>query len=303
MKKIPLIIDADPGIDDAVALMMATKSNMFDIKMVSCTAGNTNLENVTTNTIGVLELLGEMKMPVAKGCAKPIKRESFSKEIFHGIGGMGGYVFENLKHQVDKIDAVTLMHEVLNASEEKVTIVALGPLSNIATLFLKHPEDKEKIERLVFMGGSYVEKGDKTPYAEFNISSDPEAAEVVFASKVKMVMVPMEMGHTAYLDWHDVFVTKEENMTGEFLEFIYRSYHDGHVKNGIATHDGTTVAYLIEPEIFETKPAKVSVVYFKEINSGVAICDFEAEPNMEVCVKVDVKKFKKLYFNALRKCD
>lgn len=304
MDKISLIIDADPGIDDAVALMLATKCKAFDIKLITCTAGNTTLKNVVTNTLNVLELFGAPQIPVAVGRATPIKRPSFTKEIFHGEGGMGGYPFEKNKRIPSKDLATDAMHKVLSESEGKVAIVAMGPLSNIAEFITKHPEDVGKIDKLVFMGGSIEEDGTKTPYMEFNIASDPEAAEIVFASGIDMVMVPMEMGHTAYLDWQDVFKTKSENMTGEVLEYIYRSYNDGHVKNGVATHDGTTVAYLINPEIYETKPAEVRVKYFKETGTGTAICDFLSKtPNMQVCTKINIPAFKKIYFKALKRCD
>lgn len=303
MEKIPVIIDADPGIDDAVALMMAIKNKLLEIKLITCTAGNTNLDNVATNTLNALELFDAPQIPVALGRATPISRPSFSKEIYHGANGLGGFEFEKNNRKCSNLSALESFHKVLSENTQKITIVAMGPLSNIADLIKTYPQDLNKIEKLIFMAGSIEEDGKKTPYAEFNISSDPEAAEIVFNSNLTMFMVPMEMGHTAYLDWHDVFLTKQENYTGEVLEFIYRSYNDGHVKNGIATHDGTTLAYLLAPQIFETLPAFVSVKYFKEIGSGVAICDFEKTPNMRVCTKINIKEFKKIYFKALSKCN
>lgn len=303
MKKIPVIIDADPGIDDAVALMMAVKNKLLDIKLITCTAGNTSLENVATNTLNVLELFDAPQIPVALGRATPIARPSFSKEVYHGANGLGGFEFEKNNRKPSNLSALESFHKILSESQEKITVVALGPLSNIADLISTYPQDLQNIEKLIFMAGSIEEDGIKTPYAEFNISSDPEAAEIVFNSNLSMIMVPMEMGHTAYLDWKEVFLTKQENTTGEVLEYIFRSYNDGHVKNGIATHDGTTIAYLLAPHIFETLPAFVSVKYFKEIESGVAICNFQQKPNMRVCTKINIKSFKKLYFKALSKCN
>ena len=163
--------------------------------------------------------------------------------------------------------------------------------------------EEEKIEKLIYMAGSVEELAkDEIPYAEYNVSCDPEAAEVIFDSGLKIEIVPMEMGHTAYLDWEEVFRTKNENFVGSVLEIIYRSYKDRHVKNGIATHDGCAIAYLTNPEIFKVKPVFAYVKYFDEISTGVLMMNFKRKPNATTCVSMDIKKFKKLYFNSLKKC-
>lgn len=333
VKSLPLIIDADPGIDDAVALMIALKSPALDIKLITCTAGNTTIENVTNNTLSVLDFLHAGDIPVAAGAKKPIKRKSFNFLGVHGADGMGGFKFPETTRKISELSAVEHMHKVLNESKTKVTILTIGPLTNIAMLLTAYPEDEEKIEKLVFMGGSFLETGKSTPYPEFNIASDPEATELVFASNIKKIMIPMEMGHTAFLNGKDVkrtgqnnkigefftymfrsyrtigevfktFISnidknREDNVVGDAFEFIFKSYHDRHVKDGIPMHDGVAVAYLIDPKMFKLLPAKAEVKYFEEVKSGVSICDFKAEPNMMVATEINVRKFKRLYFRAL----
>ena len=195
------------------------------------------------------------------------------------------------------------MYKTIMESSEKITILCLSPTTNLAKLLQKHEDCVKNIERLVIMAGSIEElaKGE-IPYTEFNISCDPEAAEIVFGSKIPIEIVPMEMGHTAYLDWQDVFKTKNLNFVGSVFEIMFRSYKDRHVKNGIATHDGTAVAYMSNPELFKTSPVNASVKYFDKVDTGVLMMDFNKKPNAITCTEVDIKKFKKLYFSLLKKC-
>ena len=235
------------------------------------------------------------------------KVKCFAKErprpAVHGNGGLGEYIFEENSRRITEGDAVEVMYETLKASSEKVTIICLSPTTNIAKLLTKHKDAVKYIEKIVLMAGTIEEVGKKEiPYAEFNVSCDPEAAEFLFKSKVPIEVVPMEMGHTAYLEWQDVFKTKNTNFVGSVLEVIYRSYKDRHVKNGIATHDGCAAAYLTNPELFKTKPVFAEVKYFDSIKTGVLTMDFSKKPNVVTCTEVDVKNFRKLYFKMLKKC-
>ena len=302
MNKLPVIIDADPGIDDAIALMMAIKSNKLDIKMLGASAGNIGIKDSSENCLSLLDMYDAPKTIVCAGSKTPFMRASFGKTAYHGKGGMGGYELEESARPLAEEKSYDMMHKILEDSPEKINIVTLAPLTNIALLLKKYPKIAEKIEKIVIMGGSIEEDGIKAPYPEFNIASDPEACEFVLNSSVPKVIIPMELGHNAYLSWQDVFYTKRTNLTGEILEIIYRGYKDRHVKNGIATHDATALSYLLCPEIYETKPMNVYVKYFSEIDSGVIICDNKKEANALVATKIDVDKFKKLYFKYLKKC-
>lgn len=297
-----LIMNCDTGIDDAVAIMMVEKNEKFDLKLITTDVGNIDPVQAAKNTNNVLELIGAKEIKVAAGDGKclEIERERF---VAHGKTGLGEYKFEKNNRKIEKRDAVEVLYETLSGLDEKTTIVCLSPATNIAKLLRAYPNIKDKIERVVFMVGSIekLEKGE-IPYAEFNVACDPEATNVLFNSGLNIEIVPMEMGHTAYLTWQEVFKTKNLNYVGSVLEIIYRSYKDRHVKNGIATHDGCAVAYITNPEIFKVETVYAAVKYYDEIGTGVLTVDFNKKPNAKVCVSMNIKKFKKLYFKALKKC-
>ena len=301
-KSIPVILDVDTGIDDGVAIIMAVKHPKIDVKLVLTCHGNTTIKNITKNTLTMLATLKATNIPVAEGMASPllIKRPHVSA---HGADGLGGYEYKNPGLNLLKISALEATHEILSKTEEPITYICLAPSTNVANLLIKYPEDAKKIKELILMVGSNQPvKPGEVPYKEFNASVDPEALEKVLSSGLNITIVSMEMGHTAYLDWQDVYKTKNLNRFGEILEKIYRSYKDYHVKNGIATHDGCAVAYLIDKSMFETKPAHMEVKFFEALGSGVGVVDYDKAPNVTITTKVDVKKFKKLYFNLLKKC-
>ena len=310
-KRIPLIINCDTGIDDAVALMLVEKSEMFDIKLITTDLGNAGPKQSAVNCNNILELIGGQDVKICAGDGKGLTRDRAHVSV-HGKTGMGTYIFEPHSRKVSKEDAIEAMYETIMNSPEKVTILCVSPTSNLAKLQIRHKDcwTSDKIERVVIMAGSVEElqKGE-IPYAEFNISCDPESAEFLFPKKpaVPIDVVPMEMGHTAFLSWQDVFKTKNTNSTGAVLEYIFRSYKDRHVKNGIATHDGCAVAYMIDPSIFKVEEAFMEVKYFDSIDSGILVYTANKDlknkkPNVKVCTEVNVNKFKKLYFKLLKKC-
>lgn len=300
--KIPVILNCDTGIDDAVAIMMAVKSNKLDIRLIVTDVGNVDSKQAAKNTLNILELIDAPNIPVCAGDGQYFKKVR-PKVAVHGNGGLGTFHFDENARRLTKGDAIDKMYETLMKSEQKITIISISPLTNLAKLFTKYPDSVKKIERLVIMSGTIEElKPDVAPYPEFNVATDPEAGEVVFNANVRIDVVPMEMGHTAYLTWQDVFKTKLTNYTGWIFEQIFRGYKDRHVKNGIATHDGCAIAYVTDPSIFEIKPVHAEVKYFDSIDSGVLTMDFKQEPNIITCTKVNVKKFIKLYFKYLKRC-
>lgn len=302
IKKIPAIINCDPGIDDAIALIMAIKSDIIDVKLITTDLGNVSTTQSAQNTLNVLELIGANDIPVACGEGKCLEIER-PRVAVHGKTGLGSYVFPKNSRKILKGDAVDIMYQTIMAEEEKTTLICLSPPTNIAKMLLKYPDAKDKIERLVFMVGSIEQlKRGALPYAEFNVAGDPEASKAILKSKVKLEIVPMEMGHTAYLDWQDVFKTKNMNFVGSVLENLYREYKDRHVKNGIATHDSCAIAYITNPEIFKIEPVKVDIKYYDKLGTGVFVMNFDKTPNALTCTEIDVKKFKKLYFKMLKKC-
>ena len=299
--KIPVILDVDTGIDDAVSIMLALKSKNLDVKLIVTCHGNTTIEEITDNTLDILATLGYKDIPVAKGLSGALVKDR-SHRFAHGIDGLGGYEIESNLSEI-KENALEATHKLLNECDQKVTYICVAPISNLANLLKTYPEDANKISKAVIMSASNepVKEGE-LPYREFNASVDPEGLEIVLQSKIQKVFVTMEMGHTAYLDWQDVYKTKHTNEFGAILEKIYRSYKDYHVKNGIATHDGCAVAYAIDPTMLTCKQANVSVKYYKEYGTGVAVVDYLKSPNAIVTTSINIPKFKKLYFKSLKKC-
>ncbi|MBQ8426042.1 MAG: nucleoside hydrolase [Clostridia bacterium] len=301
-KQIPVIINCDTGIDDAVALMIGVKSNKLDIRLIVTDLGNVDTTQSAINTLNVLELINAPEIPVCAGDGRCYKKERKRVSV-HGNDGLGGYKFGKNPRKILKGDGVEEMYKTLMSSDEKITIISLAPSSNIAKLISSHPDCKEKIERFVIMVGTIEETPEgEIPYPEFNCSGDPEACEYILNIGIPFEIVPMEMGHTAYLTWQEVFKTKNTNFVGEALEFIYRSYRDRHVKNGIATHDGCAIAYVTNPELFKTKPVNAEVVYYDSIGTGVMTMDFNKDSNAITCFEMDIPKFKKLYFSTLKQC-
>lgn len=300
--KIPVIINCDTGIDDAVALLIAVKSEKLDIKLITTDVGNVKTTQAAKNSLNVLEMIGADNIPVVAGEGKCFAQER-PRPAVHGNGGMGEYVFEEHSRRVKRGDAVEEIYKTLMASDEKVTIICLSPPTNIAKLIDTHSDCKNKIARIVFMAGTIEEiEKSEMPYPEFNVSCDPEAGDILVKSKVPLEIVPMEMGHTAYLTWQEVFKTKLANPVGRILEVVFRSYKDRHVKNGIATHDGCAVAYVTNPELFVTKPVCARVKYYDSIKTGVLTMSFDKKPNAITCVSMNIPAFKKLYFKCLKSC-
>lgn len=295
-----IILDVDTGIDDAVAIALATYSNKLNVKLITTIAGNLSVNEVTKNTLNFLQAINKKKIPVAIGESKPLEREKDDSIQAHGKKGLGKYKFPKLELKPTKLGAVDKMHEVISNSKENITIIALGPLTNVAKLLLEHPEDKEKIDFILISGG-LLHDSKKNPYLSFNIMQDPEAARYIMKSGEKIVICPSNHGHTAFLTPEEVEEIRSTNKTGEMLEYIFRSYKDRHVKVGIATHDPCAVAFVAHPEYFSTEYMHVHIRFLQKEQTGVIDFDTNKTPNTLVVTEVNIKKFKKLFFKTLKK--
>ena len=300
VKKRNVILDVDTGIDDAVAIAMATYSNRLNVKLITTIAGNLSVNAVTKNTLNFLQAINKRKIPVAVGANKPMEREKDNSIQAHGKRGLGKYKFPPLELAPDKLPAVEKMYKVIMRSKKKITIVALGPLTNVAELLIKYPEVNEKIDYILISSGLLYDNK-RNPYLSFNVMQDPEAARYVLKLADKVVICPSNHGHTAFLTPEEVEQTRTTNKTGEMLEFIFRSYKDRHVKVGIATHDPCAVVYAAHPEYFSKEGMYVHIRFLQKQGTGVIDFDTNREPNMKVATKISVKKFKKLYFETLKK--
>jgi len=299
MKK-DIILDVDTGIDDAVAIALATYSNKLNVKLITTIAGNLSVNEVTKNTLNFLQAINKRNIPVAIGANKPLEREKDDSIQAHGKKGLGKYKFPKLEIAPIKMDAVDKMYQIIKNSKKQIVIIALGPLTNIARLLLEHPDAMDKIEYILISGGLLYDNK-RNPYLSFNIMQDPEAARYVMKSGEKIIICPSNHGHTAFLTPEEVEKTRTTNKTGEMLEYIFRSYKDRHVKVGIATHDPCAVMYVAHPEIFKKENMYVHIRFLTKQQTGVIDFDTSRKPNTKVAVDINVKKFKKIFFNSLKK--
>lgn len=310
MKKRNIIIDCDPGIDDVVALCLAiANSDKLNILGITTVAGNQTIEKVTDNTLGLLSFLNS-DIKVAKGAKCPLIREKRPAISVHGENGVGDYQFPKTKKLYSN-NAVTFLRDVILNQEDKVTICPVGPLTNIALLIKTFPEVVDKIELLSIMGGATV-GGNTTPTAEFNVWADPEAARIVFDSKIPIVMSGLNVTHSTGLYREDVnellkSTGEVSRMCGEILNFYFRG---DHVKAGTFTpiHDACSIMYLLHPELYSFKHMDVTVDCSEGLNRGNTVADIREwinydESHPKVLLDVDLEKFRELLLEDLCKLD
>jgi non-specific riboncleoside hydrolase len=258
MKKMPIILDMDPGIDDAVALAVAVNNPVLDVKLVTSVAGNVSVDKTTLNELKLLQFFKRTDIPVARGAAQPLKKKFEDAAYIHGASGMPGYDFPPVTLKPDPRDAVTAIYQTLSQAPEPMTIVATGAYTNLAQLLLKYPEIKTKISRLVLMGGS-LSGGNVSSVAEFNVYTDPDAAQVVYQSGLPIVMIGLDVTLKALATWETLKKLKSLNETGKMLYQLITAYQDVH-KNGKPLHDVNTIFYLLHPEAITTKAYEVYVI-------------------------------------------
>lgn len=298
MKK-TVIIDADTGIDDAVAIALAGYLENLDIKLISTICGNLGVTAVTKNTLNLLQAIEKRRIPVAVGSNAPMNRKKDNSIQAHGKRGLGKFEFPPCELKPVKEHAVIKMYNIIKKSKEKIIIIALGPLTNIGKLIKHYPDCLENIEYILVSGG-LLEDNKKNPYLGFNVMQDPEAADIVFKSKVKIIVCPSDHGHKAFLTLKEVKKLSQINKTGEMFEFIFRSYKDRHVKVGVATHDPCAVMCVAHPEYFKTKDMYVHIRFLRDKDTGVIDFSTEQTPNVTVATKISVKKFKKEFFECFK---
>lgn len=297
----PIIIDCDPGVDDAMAIMNALYSTKVRTLLISCVAGNNPIERISNNALHIVELC-HRKTPVAKGATVPLYKKANYATHAHGKQGLGAYTYKGPYTKVIKDDSVEAMYKTLREHKDQhIKILAIGPMTNIAMLIRKYPEVKDYIRKIVFMGGS--KESEKEPYAEFNINFDPDAARIIFDSGIPLVMVPMELGHFAYLDHDDINIIKKTNATGKKLAKMFEGYKDKHVgEYGTAVHDSAALYYLTHPNHFKTEKAYIEVRPYGDIHH--IFVDYNSDhPNALVAVDMDIDEFKQNFFFHITKMD
>lgn len=303
----PVILDVDPGHDDAVALMLACGAPELEVRAVTTVAGNVPLPKTTRNALRVLSLIGRDSVPVGVGADAPLARPLHTAEDIHGESGLDGPELVEPTFGPDERGAVRLMADVFEESVEPVTLIPMGPLTNIATFLEEHPRLKEKIGRIVLMGGS-MGLGNTTPAAEFNVYVDPEAARTVFRSGLRITMVGLDVTHEASAGPEEVRRLRTFGRVGgvaaELVTFFTSTYKRTFRFDAPPIHDAVAVAAVAEPGILRTRPMRVEIECNSELTRGETVCDLHnvwgKPPNAEVGVGLDKTAFFEVLYRSLK---
>ena len=296
-EKIKVIIDTDPGVDDATAVLLAMLDKRLDIKLFTTASGNRPIEIGTRNMLHLIEKFG-FAYPVSKGADKPLYRRRKDAAFIHGETGLGGYTpkkTSTLKCVPGK--AEDNMYKVLKQHPGDITIVVLGAQTNIALLLQKYPDAKKLIKQIVYMGGSPYGYKKTKPHISFNISSDPEAFDMVLKSGIPLVMAPSELGRQQiFLSEKQVQEIENMNDFGAFLSTMYQIYWEpGYKDRRIAMNDSCAILYLVEPKLF--KPMMGDITVDLDDAPGKTFINFHKKGQVKVLMKGNRKKA----YNYLKK--
>ncbi|GLW33733.1 nucleoside hydrolase [Actinoplanes regularis] len=307
----PVIVDCDPGHDDALALLLAAGDPRLRLLGVTTVAGNQTLEKTTRNALRILALAGITGVPVAAGCDRPLLGDLTVAEDIHGLSGLDGPDLDVPVPEVSGVHAVELMRRLITSSAEPVTLIATGPLTNVALLLRGHPEVTSRVRRIVFMGGS-TERGNTTPYGEFNIVTDPEAADIVLRSGLPITMIGLNVTHRALAtteiiaEFH-AMGTRLGGICAELMTYFASTYHRVFGFEHPPVHDPVAVAWVIDPSIVRTVAAPVAVELSGALTRGATVVDLHRRtarsPNADVAVDLDVDAFWRLLMTAVRNAD
>ena len=294
----PILIDCDPGHDDAMALLLALASPEVELLGVSTVHGNQTLDKTTANALKVLELAGRGDVAVAAGAERPLIREPMVAASVHGESGLDGPDLPPPAGAPVAAHAVDFLAEQLHAAAQPVTLIPTGPLTNIGLLLAQHPDVTQRIERIVLMGGAIAE-GNVTPAAEFNIWVDPEAAARVFASGIDVTMVGLDVTHRALMTPEHADALRAAGAVGAVVAELWAFYQRYHTRvydfPGTPVHDALAVAHVIRDDLLRTEHRNVAIDCASELCRGRTVVDLwritGREPNAHVAVEVDGPSF------------
>ncbi len=296
-----IIIDTDPGQDDAVAILLALASPELDVVGITAVAGNVPLRLTEKNARKVCELAGKPNMRVYAGAVRPLVRPLVTAEHVHGKTGLDGPDLPEPTMPLQALHGVDFIIETILANPAgAITLCPLGPLTNIALALIRAPEIAQKICEIVLMGGGFFEGGNITPAAEFNIYVDPQAAEVVFKSGIPIVMMPLDVTHKALtsrvrVDRFRAMKTPVGDATAELLDFFERFDEQKYGTDGGPLHDPCVIAYLLKPDLFKGRACNVSIETNSELTMGMTVVDWwhvtGREPNATVMRDIDDEGF------------
>lgn len=304
-----IIIDTDPGIDDSMAILFAFRSPEVKIEGLTTVFGNTGTAVTTVNALRLVELAGHPEVPVARGAEKPLVRP-FTGEGWrvHGRNGLGEVEFPEPKGTPDPRRAAQFIVDMVMANPGEMTLVPLGPLTNIAIAASLEPRIAENVREVVLMGGAANRVGNASPVAEANIRNDPEAAHIVFHAGWPVTMVGLDVTRKTVMT--PAYLEALRSANNPFTDFIaaitphYLNFYRATLGlEGFHVHDSSALAYVIDPSLFETKQVYVDVEYVSPFYSGMTVADWRGQrgqdPNVNVCLDVDSERFLKLYQQRL----
>lgn len=310
MEKTKIILDCDPGHDDAVAILLAGKHEAIDLLGITVVAGNQTLEKTVCNALRVTQWLG-LDVPVYGGCGRPMVREKVIAGDIHGESGLDGPVFPPLDRAAQDMHAVEFMVRTLMASDGDITVVTTGPMTNLAMALRMEPRIAEKIRRIVLMGGSY-QNGNVTPAAEFNIFADAEAAHVCFTCGCPVTMVGLDVTRKALcypqiVERMRKVGNRAAQLFCDLMGHFCRTQKEIFGWEGGPLHDPITVAWLIDPMVLTLKPMNTRIELRSELSYGRTNCDYfgylQLPATADVAVEIDVDKFWDIVEQGLRNYD
>jgi inosine-uridine nucleoside N-ribohydrolase len=305
---IPVLIDCDPGQDDALALLLALASPELEVLGVTTVAGNQIVDKTTANALRVLELAGRTDIRVAAGAERPLVGELVVAADAHGETGLDGPDLPPASTEPVAEHAVDFLAARLAESERPLTLVPLGPLTNVALLLAGHPAAAAKIERIVLMGGA-VREGNQTPSAEFNIWIDPEAAARVFDSGLDVTMVGLDVTNKAVLTTEDADALRGSGPVGAaaaaMLDFYLGFYNEAYEHGGAPIHDAVAVAYVFRPDLLTVTDRHVAVETSPGLCRGRTVVDMRRRtrgpaPNAHIALDIDADGFRSLLLERLQ---
>lgn len=308
MEKTKIILDCDPGHDDAVAITLAANSDKIDLLGITVVAGNQTLEKTQINARNVCQWLG-VDVPVYAGCGQPMVREKMIAGDIHGETGLDGPVFPPLTKELEKEHAVDFIVKTLMESDGDITMVTTGPMTNLAMAMRMEPAIIPKIKQIVLMGGAYT-NGNVTPAAEFNIIADADAAYVCFTSGCPITMMGLDVTrkvlcYPEIVDRMEKIGNKASKLFADLMRFFCKTQKEVFGWEGGPLHDPVTIAWLIDPSVVTLKPMHVDIDIRSVQSYGRTNCDFFGyggqEPTANVAIDIDAAKFWDIVEAGLRR--
>lgn len=305
MKK-RIIIDCDMGADDYIAIQLAILSNKFNVEGISLVNGNTSLKQATSNVFKTLDMINYLnKIKVYKGCNEPLKIIAHDTDDFaHGNNGFSNVEYKKIMGHAENVNAIDWMIKLVNENPNKITIVATGPLTNIASAILKDKNFASNIKELVVMLGA-EKKGNITPFAEFNSYKDPYAAKIVFEAGIKnLTMIGFDITSQVTINKPlEQLLKKAHNINANFIYAITRSSANIDINknklDGATINDAINICYLLNKNVLKLKKCHVKIENEAKENLGESIIDYHLPSNAKIAKKINAKACKKIIFNTL----